>query len=76
VEPTHPSSVVCCCCFCCSPNAAAAVAAAAGGAAAAAMPLQAVDEFISRMCYVPTASANEVIKVFWDTIIKYHMLSK
>jgi erythromycin esterase-like protein len=45
-------------------------------AAAAALLLQAVDEYISHMRYVPTATANNIIKLFWRTIINYHLLSK
>jgi hypothetical protein len=38
--------------------------------------LQAIDAYISRMRYVPSVSTNDLIGLFWDTIIKYHMLSR
>jgi hypothetical protein len=29
-----------------------------------------------RMVFVPTASTDAIIGLFWDTIIKYHMLPR
>jgi hypothetical protein len=52
------------------------VAAAAAASLLPVLLLQAVDAYIGRMRYVPTASTDAVLGLFWDTIIKYHMLSR